>query len=270
MRMIAALGAAVLTLALFATRAATSQQSDALFSLHCKYSHSNTDDPIAFPGQPGVSHEHDYMGNDSTDAASTYASLQAATTQCKVSLDHAGYWIPALFRADGTKIRPTNMNLYYRNGPGGATAFPAGFEMIARASTVNDTGWACGGKRPFLPYIPDCTGKLPIRAHVTFPSCWDGVFTGGDDSAHVAMAAQPSLACPMGFPIRLVRIQLNVSYQGAPKSCPGCYLSSGAPSSLHSDFFNAWDQPEFEHLVGVINTGTTCHDLRDGDPCLVI
>lgn len=245
-----------------------SAQTDALFSLHCNYSHSNMDDPILYPGQPGLSHEHDFMGNDSIDAFSTYDTLQAATSRCHILQDHAGYWVPALYTASGSHILPNNMNLYYRNGPGGSTPFPANFRMVARASTPNDTGWACGGKRPFLSYIPDCTGQKPIRAHVTFPSCWDGVMTGGDDSAHLAMAAQPSLACPAGFPIRVPRIQLNVSYAGAPHTCAGCYLSSGAPSTLHSDFINAWDQAELEHLVAVINTGVTCHDLKDGDPCL--
>src|SRR5438034_2889321 len=37
----------------------------------CRFSHRNTDDPIVFPGQPGKSHDHTFIGNDSTDAFST-------------------------------------------------------------------------------------------------------------------------------------------------------------------------------------------------------
>ncbi len=239
--------------------------TDAIFTLHCTYSHSLPDDPIVYPGVAGASHAHDFMGNDSANAFSTYDSMRASTTRCLVSADTAGYWVPALFTAAGTQVTPTGMNLYYRNGPGGSTAFPPDFRIVARGGP--DFGWACGGVRPFLPTIPDCTGQLPIRSHITFPSCWDGVQTHSDDTSHVTWADVNTLACPAGFGIRLPRIQLNVSYGGI-ETCFGCYLSSGAPSTFHSDFWNTWDQSTLEHLVAKINAGVTCHDLRDGAPCL--
>ena len=43
----------------------------------CDYSHSLKDDPIVYPGQPGVSHLHDFYGNTTTNAYSTIASLLA-------------------------------------------------------------------------------------------------------------------------------------------------------------------------------------------------
>jgi len=241
----------------------------ALFSLHCKYSHTNNDDPIIYPAQPGASHTHEFLGNDSTDAFSTYETLQAAATRCAVTLDKAGYWIPALYRADGTKMVISNSLTYYRNGPGGSTAFPPDFRMVARASSF--TGWGCGNTKPYLPAIPDCTGKESIRAHIEFPSCWDGApVSHVDDTAHVAMAGVPTArVCPAGFPVRLPRIEINVRYVGEPRTCVGCYLSSGEPSTLHADFINAWDQPTLELLVAKIDVGITCNNLQEGDPCLL-
>src|SRR5260370_12558621 len=64
--------------------------------LMCTYSHSNFDDPIIHPGVPGASHEHDYFGNNSTDANSTYTSMTAATTTCVTQSDTSGNWQPSL------------------------------------------------------------------------------------------------------------------------------------------------------------------------------
>src|SRR5262245_47196774 len=48
----------------------------------CGYSRTAKDDPIVYPGSPGLSHSHDFFGNDGTDAFSTYESLRADTTNC--------------------------------------------------------------------------------------------------------------------------------------------------------------------------------------------
>src|SRR6185369_4163416 len=80
------------------------------FVLRCPYSHSLPDDPIVFPGQPGVSHLHDFLGNTSTDAFSTYGSmtLSSATTTCPPTTgDTSGYWIMALFK-NGVQVEPSD------------------------------------------------------------------------------------------------------------------------------------------------------------------
>ena len=53
------------------------------FYANCRFSHTNDDDPIVYPGRPGKSHRHTYFGNESTDASSTPASLREAQTTCK-------------------------------------------------------------------------------------------------------------------------------------------------------------------------------------------
>ena len=78
----------------------------------CGYSHSAADDPIVAPGKPGASHMHDFFGNRSTNAASTYESLQAAAILCRRPLDTAAYWTPSLYQ-DGTQVKPIGVNAYY-------------------------------------------------------------------------------------------------------------------------------------------------------------
>jgi hypothetical protein len=51
------------------------------FFTDCLPSHRAPDDPIAYPKQPGASHLHDFIGNTTTNAFSTYAGCsQAART----------------------------------------------------------------------------------------------------------------------------------------------------------------------------------------------
>src|SRR4051812_17340342 len=58
----------------------------------CGFSHRGTDDPIVLPRQPGLSHDHTFIGNTSTDAYSTPARLCSAGTTCKRAADRAAYW----------------------------------------------------------------------------------------------------------------------------------------------------------------------------------
>ena len=62
--------------------------------LRCAYSHTMSDDPIVFPGQPGASHLHDFFGNTGANASSTFETMLAGETTCRVPSDTAGYWAP--------------------------------------------------------------------------------------------------------------------------------------------------------------------------------
>src|SRR6185312_9532277 len=60
----------------------TSSPPHVVFSNHvaqwnvlCSADHYAPNDPIVFPGQPGMSHMHTFYGNKSTDAFTTLASL---------------------------------------------------------------------------------------------------------------------------------------------------------------------------------------------------
>src|SRR5262245_61740547 len=72
----------------------------------CRFSHRNTDDPIVYPGQPGKSHDHTFIGNDSTNAFSTVETMLGASSSCRREGDTAGYWVPTLISPDGKPIVP--------------------------------------------------------------------------------------------------------------------------------------------------------------------
>src|SRR5438132_10397221 len=90
------LGAAAIALAVWAALPARASSStrDGGFVIPCRYSHTLKDDPIVDPGRPGASHSHDFFGNTSTNARSTYASMVTAGTTCALHDDTAGYWVP--------------------------------------------------------------------------------------------------------------------------------------------------------------------------------
>src|SRR5688572_5881503 len=66
------------------------------FVVGCGFSHRNNDDPIVFPGEPGRSHNHTYIGSRSVDAWSTAASLRRSETTCGNPSDSSTYWTPTL------------------------------------------------------------------------------------------------------------------------------------------------------------------------------
>ena len=70
------------------------------FQANCTPTHTLPDDPIVYPGQAGASHSHTFMGNRSTNANTTTASLLAAnSTSCTVPQDKSAYWFPTLCAA---------------------------------------------------------------------------------------------------------------------------------------------------------------------------
>src|SRR4051794_16520278 len=145
-----------------------------VFATLCRFSHAASDDPIVYPGQAGKSHLHDFFGNTTTDAASTYESLRAGTNTCRTAEDNSGYWEPALYR-NGAEVKPVSMKVYYRTGrhdPESVQAFPPGFRMIAGDSTATSaqalrtTFWLC--QREIDPSAPQPGG--PSATPLTCPA----------------------------------------------------------------------------------------------------
>ena len=66
------------------------------FVENCRFSHELPDDPIVFPGTPGASHQHTFVGNRTTNASSTFGSLRSGpTTYCRC----VGLMYPTLFHS---------------------------------------------------------------------------------------------------------------------------------------------------------------------------
>jgi hypothetical protein len=228
----------------------------------CTFVHFLPDDPIVYPGQPGKSHDHTFVGNTSTNASSTLASLRAAGTTCHLKADKAAYWMPTLI-VDGQPVTPLGATIYYRRSTKARVhAFPAGLEMIAgdsKAITPQDpkiTFWNCGvdsgiAQSSAPPACPSTKGD-ELRLHVNFPSCWDGKDL--DSADHKSHMAYPTAgACPADHPVAVPAISLIYRY---PVSGDHNFaLSSGGVYSAHADFFNAWTQPVLTGLVNACLNG---------------
>ena len=223
----------------------------------CRFSHRNTDDPIVFPGQPGTSHDHTFIGNDTTNAFSTLSSLLGASSSCRREGDSAAYWVPTLISAAGSAITPRSATVYYRRHTLSALqSFPQGLELIAGNSKATApqslaiTSWNCGpdgGVRPqsTIPTCPDA-GAASLALHVAFPDCWDGInLDSPDHQSHMAYSMKGS--CPSDHQVAVPALQVNIRYASA--GGPGLALASGGQFSGHADFFNAWNERALRRLV---------------------
>jgi hypothetical protein len=228
------------------------------FVVECGFSHRAPDDPIVFPGQPGMSHMHDFFGNESTDADSTLESLLDEATTCQNQLDTASYWAPTLLD-DGEPVEPTLGTAYYRAAPGveptEVVAFPPGFKVIAgdMTATAEDprpldiAGWTCGVTTRLSPEPQNCPISAPLRGVITFPDCWDGErVDSADHRSHAANSADG--VCPDTHPVHIPQLTFAITYPISGED-HDLTLASGSVYGLHSDFFNAWDQEELEDKV---------------------
>jgi hypothetical protein len=222
------------------------------FALACGFSHRNQDDPIVFPGRRGLSHDHTYFGNTSTNAFSTPASLRAAgKTTCRFRADTAAYWAPTLF-SQGRAVVPRGATVYYvRRTSEPVQAFPAGLKMIAGSSVARAaqgtqvTSWSCGRRSTVSTTIPTCISPS-LRLQVNFPNCWDGArLDSQDHKVHMAYSADG--VCPATHPVEVPALTIVIHYGITGGS--GLELSSGGPFSGHADFVNGWNQATLQALV---------------------
>ena len=249
------------------------------FVLRCEYTHTLADDPIVFPGLPGASHLHDYFGNTTTNATSTVGSMLAGFAECRDRGDTAGYWAPAGYLS-GVQITPLVMRIYYLSRPGqDVETIPAGLQMIggnkdARSGAENPhVQWFCGSttqvQTPLRDAPYDCTSYAGFRfvdgvvGVVDMPNCWNGVGLRPEDVTY-----EVDGACPPGFPRILPRLSQRIHYGVMnplnPDGSVALSLSSGPYYSLHSDFWNTWQQERLDQLVqNCLVAGVHCGDVRN-------
>ena len=222
----------------------------------CGFSHRAMDDPIVYPGRPGLSHDHSFVGNATTNAFSTLKRLRAGATTCRRTADTAAYWMPTLLEA-GQPVEPRGATIYYRRKTLDAVRpFPAGLRMIAgnsKASNAQDLRvvyWNCGAQAGVGPSaaVPTCadTRGEGLRLHVNFPNCWDGAnLDSPNHQAH--MAYSTAGRCPADHPVPLPAISVIFRYPVTGGA--GISLASGGQYTGHADFFNAWKQATLRSLT---------------------
>ena len=280
------LGLALLTFLASVAVPGLVRAADALaeFSVLCTPSHQSPADPIVYPGVPNPpeGHMHQFIGNPTTFAGSTFQSMSDPKVQpnvkCELHNDTGGYWVPVLYYPNSTTPVPVKHAFFYYRGPAGVEQIPPDLKMVAGGSTLNppkpdmaqrSLSWSCVDSGPFYTQPPDCTSvNKTFRSHIHFPSCWQGppFVDSPDHRSHMAYPVNGK--CPSTHPYRIPKISFHVVY--SIKNGKGTYLSSdhGAPAgtTLHADFWNTWDQTVLQQAVTkCINRNLSCKRLHDGD-----
>ncbi|GAA1668552.1 DUF1996 domain-containing protein [Glycomyces endophyticus] len=271
---LAGLAAAFTALVVAPTANAADEVTHHEFQANCTVDHTANDDPIVYPGVPGASHNHTFIGNTNVDAYTDLDDLKQGETTCLVPDDQSAYWFPTLLRGSEPILTDWHLVVYYKSGIEDYTAvqpFPEGLRFIAGDMTATEQqfadapgqveGYECG--ESFFNWdIPDyCSSWLNIRYQS--PSCWDGVNL--DSPNHKSHMAYPvSGSCPSTHPVPVPMIEFKIHWpvQG---DMTGVHLASGPGSSWHYDFFNAWEPDTLAAMVDhCINGGLQC-DSRGYD-----
>ena len=276
----------------------------ALSKIKCKQETGiATIDPIVHHNEPaGTGHLHQFFGNASwlsmpNPNEANYDDLVGESTNCRDTLDTAGYWQPAVVDTRNGDVLPAQAFTAYYRASGGQKFGPVeAFPSDTRLTSMQDStspgahGWSCGEKSGALSAmratIPDCSRLsqkpgLVLTAHINFPSCWDGVLPNHraedvgntSDNAHYAFPTRTSKgwACQAPFIHEMPQLRETIQYPN-PNKAPVQYLGVTSDpmmgghngSSMHGDFFNAWDQAGLEDMLDKCvrrNTGAALCDL---------
>jgi hypothetical protein len=235
-------------------RAASAFPGGPYFNVACGFSHRNNDDPILFPGDPGRSHNHTYIGNRLVDASTTPESLKDGPSSCG-ELDSSTYWVPTLF--EGTEpVPPLAAVVYYtRHTAGPVAVIPPGLKMVAGNATAvrpqpkGIVSWSCGGGASTrYSAVVVCPENSVLVFNLRFPNCWNGRTTDSPDhKSHMRFSTAGS--CPATHPVRLPTIAVVFIYPPTSRFARPASGKFGA----HGDFMNGWDQAMLGRLVSGLN-----------------
>ncbi|WP_030338139.1 DUF1996 domain-containing protein [Streptomyces sp. NRRL S-1022] len=254
------------------------------FQANCSVTHTRPDDPIVYPQQPGASHDHTFLGNTTTDAASTTASLAAGRTTCKAPGDLSGYWMPTLYNGDRQVLPVGPQVIYYKAGVTDYTSvrpFPKGLRFVVGSPTQSADefrhhpgfveGWECGDSYFNTEFPATCPNRADVQLNIRFqaPSCWDGTYLDTPDhKSHMAYpVVKPGTndnVCPADHPVALPMIEFKMAFP-VNGDMSKVRLASGTGHSFHYDFFNAWDAPTLKALVDHCIVGGLQCDARGYD-----
>ncbi|MDT4991971.1 MAG: hypothetical protein QOH97_1863 [Actinoplanes sp.] len=235
---------------------------------NCTVVKQAADDPLVFPGLPGASHLHTFVGNTAPSASSTPESLRTSgASSCEDAKDTASYWFPTLLQ-NGKPVPNTTVTFYYKSGVKDyrtVRPFPAGFrELVGDMKTPDAASfggeWDCGNPGGTTKEIPaSCPKGHVLIVRYMAPSCWDGTHLDTPDhKSHLAYPVKG--ACPADHPVAVPMLQSKVAYKLTDGVTRGLAFSSGPSFSFHYDFMNGWPQARLEELVKhCINGGRQCN-----------
>jgi hypothetical protein len=261
------------------------------FQANCSVSRTNLgDDPIVFPNIPGASHTHTFMGNTTTNAATTPESLRAGQTTCKAKGDKSAYWMPTLLNGN-TAVNPEGLQtIYYKTGVTdyrSVTPFPVGLRFVVGNAKNTDAdkflaateeGFECGDsyKNKTIPLT--CPAERSVKLNIRYqaPSCWDGLHLDSPDhQSHMAYPIDSHTAsgwvCPDDHPVAVPKLEFKMAWPVNGDMSKVHFTSdTGATrgQTFHYDFMNAWDDRTLKAMIdGCIVAARQCdaqgHDGRD-------
>ncbi len=205
-----------------------------------------SDDPIMYPGKPGAAHLHQFFGNLSADAHSTYESLRrSGSSTCMNELNRSAYWMPAMLDGRGNVVRPDNVSIYYKRRPqtdpfcqaaGKCVGLPRGLRYIFGWDQTRPTqpqpensakfNFKCiSNGHPTTPAFPTmaeplrtCRPGQQLNAVIHTPPCWNGrELDTNDHRSHMAdmqrnAATKYKSKCPSSHPYIVPQFTMGVVY----------------------------------------------------------
>jgi uncharacterized protein DUF1996 len=246
--------------------------------------HRNADNVVAQPGVPhGAMHLHDYVGNVSTDAGSTDASLRSAGTTCAAGDRSTYFWpvlrvyghgsgspSPPVMENTGRILLPDSVLIEYLGNPASAV-IPA--PPFLRAVTGNARGvsqqglntghvrWGCSGQpgRSTLRY-PECPAGRQVVRTADYPSCWDGRRV--DSRTHRAHLVFPDAngTCPADT-FAVPRLHIRVTYTvpaGLDYALDTMPTERRSALTDHFDSISILPAAVTREIVACINAGRAC------------
>jgi hypothetical protein len=250
------------------------------------------DDPIVFPGQPGASHMHDFVGNASTNANSTTQSLFAAnkSTCDGGTANLTSYWHPAMKDSAGNFIASTDSMIYYKSGynqiPKATLKNPPnGLRFVFGELPTNDKplpnwvrhhSFSCDILPDPTPsddreqMIPACPAGGVVQLAIQAPNCWDGInLDSPDHRSHMSYSGGG--VCDAAHPVALPTITINIHWP-VTTNTNGWKLSSdmyGTPPwgySAHADIWVNWQEDIKEtFMTNCVRKGADCHGALLGN-----
>jgi hypothetical protein len=261
------------------------------FQANCTVSRTNLgDDPIVFPNMPGASHMHTFMGNTTTNAASTIESLSKGQTTCKAKGDLSAYWMPTLLNGD-TAVNPEGLQvIYYKTGVTDyrtVRPFPKGLRFVvgnAKNTDANkflaatEKGFECGDSYENATIPQTCSNDRSVRLNIRYqaPSCWDGLHLDSPDhQSHMAYPVDShsaaGLVCPDDHPVAVPKLEFKMAWPVNGDMSKVRFASDTTATkgqTFHYDFINDWDPATLKAMIdGCIVAARQCdprgHDGRD-------
>ena len=217
----------------------------------CEVWKTDAIDPIVDP-PAGTAHLHDFIGNLSTNADSTFESLVAnKSTSCATPSYTSADWFPDIREVGQSDSIPVRYANVYYAGDGTQAQFPDGLQLIGMPP-AGDVDYRCGGKNGTVYEEPD--GLIGCRAEqyrirIQFPNCYDGSGLAPTDTIY-----EPR-RCPSSHPIEFHQTRVAIHYENEDRLVTEILVSAGAGewrdiTYMHADIFSAF-QPEFRDLLNL-------------------